>query len=98
MSLSEVQPVKKPVERNILIILERMIQTIPDHGEEYFKCELEHQLEKAAYMAPENMYAIWQNVQHIITDRFKEYRDISTLPQWCVLLIAIWTDKNIAFP
>jgi hypothetical protein len=94
MSLTEVQPIRKPIERNILNILESMIQAIPNEGEEHFKCDLERQLEKAAYIAPENMYTVWQNVQCIITDRFKEYRDTSTLPQWSRLLIAIWTDKK----
>jgi hypothetical protein len=40
------------------------------------------------------MFTVWQNVQYIITDRFKEYHDTSTLPQWSVLLIAIWTNKK----
>ena len=93
MSLTEEQPIKKPIERNILTILERMIQAIPDEGEEHFKCDLEHQLEKAAYIAPENICAVWQNVQYIISDKFKGHRDTSTLPQWSVLLIAIWTNK-----
>lgn len=94
MSSPEEQPSKKPICRNILTILDRMIQVIPDQGEENFKCDLEHQLEKAAYTPPENMNIMWRNVQHIITERFKAHSDVSTLPQWSVLLIDIWTDKN----
>jgi hypothetical protein len=94
MSLPEIQPVKKPVERNIFTILDRMIQVIPNEGEEHFKCDLEHQMEKAAYTPPENIYAIWRNVQYIITERFKTHYDKSTLPQWSVSFIAIWTDTK----
>lgn len=89
----EVLPTKK-IARNILIVLDNMIRVIPDECEENFKRDLERQLTKASYTAPENVYTIWQNVQYIITDRFNAHSDKSTLPQWCVLLLDIWTDNK----
>uniref|UniRef100_A0A6C0I2W4 Uncharacterized protein n=1 Tax=viral metagenome TaxID=1070528 RepID=A0A6C0I2W4_9ZZZZ len=89
---------KKIARRNILIVLDNMIRVIPYVcEEENFKRDLERQLNKASYVAPENVYTVWQNVQNIITDRFNAHSDKSTLPQWCVLLLDIWTD-NITVP
>lgn len=73
-----------------------MIQTIPADamvGETRLINDLERQLDIVSYTPPENMYVIWQSVQNIISERFKSYSDISTLPQWGVTLIQIWTDK-----
>jgi len=90
----ELPPTKK-IARNILIVLDNMIRVIPDEeGEENFKSDLERQLTKASYVAPENVYTVWQNVQNIITNRFNAHNDKSTLPQWCVLLLDIWTDNR----
>ena len=91
--LTEEQPTKK-YTRNILVLLENMIRVIPDEGEENFKSDLERQLTKASYVAPENVYSVWQNVQNIITEKFKEHNDKSTLPQWSVSLVDIWTDNK----
>jgi hypothetical protein len=85
---------KKPFKRNLLIILSNMIQVIPNKSEENFRRDLEKQLEKASYTAPENMYSIWVNVQDIITERFKTCSDTSTLPDWAVLLVDIWTNRK----
>lgn len=71
-----------------------MIQVIPNKSEENFRRDLEKQLEKASYTAPENMYSIWVNVQDIITERFKTCSDTSTLPDWAVLLVDIWTNRK----
>ena len=92
----ELPPTKKIARRNILIVLDNMIRVIPDECEENFKSDLERQLTKASYVAPENVYTVWQNVQNIITDRFNAHNDKSTLPQWCVLLLDIWVggDKH----
>lgn len=91
----KLSPTKKPA-RNILTLLDNMIRVIPDESEENFKSDLERQLNKASYIAPENVYTIWQNVQIIITDRFNAHSDKSTLPKWCVLLLDIWVggDKH----
>jgi hypothetical protein len=83
-------------QRNLLHVLSRMIQTIPSDaavGETRLINDLKRQLDIASYTPPENMYVIWQSVQNIISERFKSYSDISTLPQWGVTLIQIWTDK-----
>ena len=85
---------KKPFKRNLLTILKNMILTIPNKSEENFRRDLERQLEKASYTAPENMYSIWVNVQDIITERFKTCSDTSTLPDWAVLLVDIWTNRK----
>ena len=86
-------PTKKPA-RNILIVLDNMIRVIPDECEENFKSDLERQLTKASYVAPENVFTVWRNVQNIITDRFNAHNDKSTLPKWCELLLDIWTDNK----
>ena len=86
-------PTKKPA-RNILIVLHSMICVIPDECEENFKRDLERQLTKGPYVAPENVYTVWRNVQNIITDRFNAHSDKSTLPKWCELLLDIWTDNK----
>jgi hypothetical protein len=88
-------PTKKPA-RNILTVLDNMIRVIPDESEENFKSDLERQLTKASYVARENLYTVWRNVQNIITDRFNAHNDKSTLPNWCVLLLDIWVggDKH----
>ena len=85
---------KKPFKRNLLSILSNMIQVIPNKLEENFRRDLEKQLEKASYTAPENMYSIWVNVQDIITERFKTCSDTSALPDWAVLLVDIWTNRK----
>jgi hypothetical protein len=94
MSSNEAQPITKKIERNIFTVLENMIRVIPLNEDDNFKYDLNHQLEKAAYTPPENMYAIWKNVQSIITARFKGHSDTSSLPQWCILLLDIWTNKK----
>ena len=94
--VTEELPTKKNV-RNILIVLDNMIRVIPYvREEENFKSDLERQLNKASYVAPENVHTVWRNVQNIITNRFNGYSDKSTLPQWCVLLLDIWVggDKH----
>jgi hypothetical protein len=93
-SSSEEQSSKKKPRRNIISVLTQMVLVIPDEGDENFKSELEKQIEKASYTAPENTYTIWENVQGIITHRFKDYIDKTNLPEWCVLLIDIWTDRK----
>ena len=96
-SVAEEVPPTKKIARNILTVLDNMIRVIPDEcEEENFKRDLERQLNKASYVAPENVYTVWRNVQYIITDRFNAHNDKSTLPQWCVLLLDIWVggDKH----
>jgi hypothetical protein len=93
VAAEELPPTKK-IARNILTVLNNMIHVIPDESEENFKSNLEQQFTKALYIAPENVYTIWRNVQNIITDRFNTHSDKSTLPQWCVLLLDIWTDNK----
>jgi hypothetical protein len=81
-------------QRNIMHVLSRMIQIAPDEVcEMNFRNDLERQLEIARYTPPENMYIIWQSVQNIISDRFESHGDSSTLPQWGLDLLQIWTDK-----
>jgi hypothetical protein len=94
MSLNEEKPIQKKIERSIFTLLDHMIRSIPENEDEHFKCDLKHQLEKAAYTPPENMFTVWQNVQSIITERFKGHTDTSKLPQWCILLLDIWTNKK----
>jgi len=93
-SSSEIQSTTKKPRRNIISVLSQMILIIPDKGEETFKSDLDKQIEKASYTAPENTYTIWENVQDIITHRFKDYTDKTDLPEWCVLLVDIWTDRK----
>jgi hypothetical protein len=81
-------------KRNLFTLLPKMINLIPVEQDNDFKLELEKQLENAAFTAPENIYYIWVNVQSIITNRFKNYEDHSTLPSWSKLLLDIWTDKK----
>ena len=91
----ELPPTTKKNARNILIVLDNMIRVIPYVcEEENFKRDLERQLNKASYVAPENVYTVWRNVQYIITDRFNAHNDKSTLPKWCELLLDIWTDNK----
>ena len=91
----ELPPTKKIARRNILIVLDNMIRVIPYvREEENFKSDLERQLTKASYVAPENVYTVWRNVQNIITNRFNAHNDKSTLPKWCELLLDIWTDNK----
>ena len=54
-------------KRNLFTILPKMISLIPIESEYIFKNDLDKQLEKAAFTAPENIYNIWLNVQNIIT-------------------------------
>jgi hypothetical protein len=91
---SEIKSTAKKPRRNIISVISQMVLVIPDKGEENFKSDLEKQIEKASYTAPENTYTIWENVQSIITYRFKDYTDKTNLPEWCVLLIDIWTDHK----
>jgi hypothetical protein len=91
---SEIQSTTKKPRRNIISVLSQMVMVIPNEGEENFKDDLEKQIEKASYTAPENIYTIWENVQDIVTNRFKEYIDKSKLPDWSLLLIDIWTDRK----
>jgi hypothetical protein len=94
MSSSEIQSTIKKPRRNIISVISQMVLVIPDIGEENFKSDLDKQMEKASYTAPENTYTIWENVQDIITHRFKDYTDKTNLPEWCVLLVDIWTDRK----
>jgi len=84
----------KPPKRNLLMILHNMIRVIPDKGEENLKSDLEYELNRASFTPPENMYSIWLNVQNIITERFKTHHDTTNLPEWCSLLVDIWTDRK----
>ena len=90
---SAVSLAPKP-KRNLLALLTNIISLIPNEGEEYFKSELEYALNRAAFTPPENMYSIWMNVQNVINNRFKHHKDTTNLPEWCSLLVDIWTDRK----
>ena len=79
--------------RNLIEVIVKMIKVLPEDGEEQMKKELEEELERVAYTAPENIYMKWKNVQRIVTERFKKHVDLKTLPDWGVKMIEIWTDK-----
>ena len=79
--------------RNLIEVIVKMIKVLPEEGEEQMKKELEEELERVAFTAPENIYMKWKNVQRIVTERFKKHVDITTLPEWGVKMIEIWTDK-----
>lgn len=81
-------------KRNLFIILPKMISLIPIESEYILKNNLDKQLEKAAFTAPENIYNIWLNVQNIITERFKYSKDYHSLPEWSIELLDIWTNKQ----
>jgi hypothetical protein len=81
-------------KRNLFTILPKMISLIPIESEYSFKSDLDKQLEKAAFTAPENIYNIWLNVQNIITERFKYSKDYHSLPEWSIQLLDIWTNKQ----
>jgi hypothetical protein len=81
--------------RNLIQILDKIIKILPERGEEKMRSDLEGELKSASYTAPENMHIKWNNVQKIITEKFKNHTDISSLPEWGVMLIEIWTDKVI---
>ena len=83
-----------PPKRNLFVILPKMISLIPAESEYNFKQDLEKQIEKAAFTAPENIYNIWVNVQDIITRRFQNYKDESKLDEWSIQLLDIWTNKQ----
>jgi hypothetical protein len=82
------------MSRNLIEVLVKMIKVLPEDGEEQMKKELEEELERVAFTAPENIYMKWKNVQRIITERFKNHVEITTLPEWGVQLIEIWTNKK----
>jgi len=90
---SSVSPAPKP-KRNLLAILTSMISIIPNEGEDNFKSDLEYALNQAAFTPPENMYSIWMNAQNVINNRFKQHKDTTNLPEWCSLLVDIWTDRK----
>ena len=90
---SPVSQEPKP-KRNLLVILPNMISLIPNEGEENLKSDLEYVLNRAAFTPPENMYSIWMNAQDVINKRFKYHKDTSDLPEWCSLLVDIWTDRK----
>ena len=85
---------KTQPKRSLYIILPKMISLIPKERENSFKEDLEKQLEKAAFTAPENIYNIWVNIQNIITNRFQNHKDVSKLDEWSIQLLDIWTDKE----
>ena len=77
-------------KRNLFKVLSNMISVIPTNGEDEFKYQLESQMEKWLFTAPENIHSIWCNVQYIINERF---RAKSILPEWSKSLLDIWMDK-----
>ena len=77
-------------KRNLFTVLSHIIRVIPANGEENFKYQLESQMEKLLFTAPENIHSIWCNVQYIINERFKV---TSILPEWSKSLLDIWMDK-----
>ena len=78
-------------KRNLSTVLSHMIRVIPTNGEEDdFKNQLESQLEKLLFTAPENIHNIWCNVQYIINERFKA---TSIIPEWSNSLLDTWMDK-----
>lgn len=79
--------------RNILLILPEMIKLIPKE-ESNLKSELENQLVRASFTAPENIFNIWLNVQDIISSHFNKYDNQHILPEWSNKLINIWTNKK----
>jgi hypothetical protein len=82
------------MSRNLIDVIVKMIKVLPEEGEEKMKKEMEESLESVVFTAPENMYIKWKNMQRIITERFKAHNDITTLPEWGVQLIEIWTNKK----
>ena len=82
------------MSRNLIEVLVKMIKVLPEDGEEQMKKDLEDEMERVAFTAPENIYMKWKNVQRIVTERFKKHVEITTLPEWGVQLIEIWTNKK----
>jgi len=71
-----------------------MIKEIPEEEEELMT-NMKEELESALYTAPENMHLKWNNVQSIITEKFNGHKNMSTLPEWGVKMIEIWTNKTM---
>jgi hypothetical protein len=82
------------MSRNLIDVIVKMIKVLPEDGEEEMKKDLEDEMERVVFTAPENIYMKWKNVQRIVTERFKKHVDITTLPEWGVQLIEIWTNKK----
>lgn len=82
------------MSRNLIDVIVKMIKVLPEGGEEEMKKDLEDEMERVVFTAPENIYMKWKNVQRIVTERFKKHVDITTLPEWGVQLIEIWTNKK----
>lgn len=79
-------------KRNLGKILIRILSEIPK--EENLREKITKELESVCYTAPENMQIKWAETQAIISEEFKFHKSMSTLPEWGVAVIEIWTNKR----
>jgi hypothetical protein len=79
-------------KRNLGHTMIRMLKEIPK--EEKLREKITKELESVCYTAPENMHIKWGETQAIISEEFKYHKSMSTLPEWGVAVIEIWTNKR----
>ena len=89
MKREEMEVEKK---RNLGHIMIRMLNEIPK--EAGLREKITKGLESVCYTAPENMHIKWKEIQAIISEEFKSHKSTSTLPEWGVAVIEIWTNKR----
>ncbi len=78
--------------RNLFTVLHKIKEFIPDN-EITFKEDIEQALTNIAYTAPEHMPLQWQHTQHIISEKFKIYKQLTDTPPWAQEIIKIWTNQ-----
>ena len=78
--------------RNLIDVLNKLKLHIPD-DQITFKEDIENALHSAAFSPPEIMHIHWQTTQHIISEKFKIYKEITDIPPWAHIIIKIWTDN-----
>ena len=78
-------------KRNLIYLLNSIIQLIPENAEDkQFKEDLEKVRDRASFTDPDVMFYMWEQAQTIISNKFKYIND---MPEWCVRFINLWTDK-----
>jgi len=80
---------KSTKRRNLLFLLTNLIKMIPEN-EQHFKEDLEKVRDNCAFTDPDAMLSIWNASQSIIS---KKFESMTTLPEWSVEFIKLWTNK-----
>jgi len=77
--------------RNLIDVLNKLKLHIPD-DQILFKEDIERAIGNAAFAPPEIMHVHWEITQHIISKKFKMYKEINDIPEWGQKIIKIWTN------